>query len=70
MHVESRRAGTPVFDATLALTRRELDRAGARRLALRYPFATVRVLALIYAQAVRLKLAGATVHPHPRGAAR
>jgi hypothetical protein len=32
----------------------------------RYPFATVRVLALIYAHALGLKLAGLPVHHHPR----
>jgi uncharacterized protein len=66
VHIESSRRGEPVFDATLSLRRRELTRASARRMALRYPLATVRVLALIYAQALALKLAGARVHSHPR----
>ena len=66
VHIESSRGGELVFDATLSLRRRELTRASARRMALRYPLATVRVLALIYAQALALKLAGARVHPHPR----
>jgi uncharacterized protein len=66
VHIESQRDGAKVFDATLSLTRRELTPASARRMTLRYPFATVRVLALIYARAVGLKLAGATVHPHPQ----
>ncbi|MGZ4228654.1 MAG: DUF1365 domain-containing protein [Solirubrobacteraceae bacterium] len=65
VHMESSRAGTRVFDATLSLSRRELTPDSARRLTARYPAATVRVLALIYAQALRLKLAGAGVHPHP-----
>jgi DUF1365 family protein len=66
LHMESSRAGTRVFDATLSLSRRELTPVSARRLTVRYPAATVRVLALIYAQAVALRLAGAGVHPHPR----
>jgi DUF1365 family protein len=66
LHMESSRAGTRVFDATLSLSRRELTRDSARQLTVRYPAATVRVLALIYAQAVALRLAGAGVHPHPR----
>ena len=65
VHMESSRAGTRVFDATLSMSRRELTRHSARRLTVRYPAATVRVLALIYAQALRLRLAGAGVHPHP-----
>ena len=66
LHMESSRAGTRVFDATLSLSRRELTRDSVRRLTLRYPAATMRVLALIYVQALRLRFAGAGVHPHPR----
>jgi DUF1365 family protein len=66
VHIESSSGGERVFDATLSLRRRELTRASARRMALRYPLATVRVLALIYAQALALKLAGVRVHAHPR----
>ena len=65
VHMESRRADAPVFDATLSMARSELTSAAARGLALRYPLATVRVLALIYGHAFGLKLAGARVHPHP-----
>jgi hypothetical protein len=65
VHMQSSRAGAPVFDATLSLARRELTPDSARRLIVRYPAATIRVLALIYAQALRLRLAGAGVHPHP-----
>jgi DUF1365 family protein len=66
VHIENRDAGERAFDATLSLERRELTRASVRSLTLRYPMATVRVLALIYGHAVGLKLAGAHVHPHPR----
>jgi uncharacterized protein len=70
IHIESRRNGAPAFDATLALRRRELTRGAAARLAVRYPLANLRVLALIYGHAVGLKLAGAPVHRHPaRGSA-
>lgn len=67
VHIESSRDDAPAFDATLSLRRRELSRAGAARLAARYPFANLRVLALIYGHAVGLKLAGAPVHRHPAG---
>jgi DUF1365 family protein len=55
-----------MFDATLSLRRRDLTRASMAGMTTRYPFATVRVLALIYAHALGLKLAGAAVHPHPK----
>jgi len=65
IHIESRRDGARAFDATLALRRRELTRGAAARLAVRYPFANLRVLGLIYGHAVGLKLAGAPIHRHP-----
>ncbi len=66
LHIESTEDERAVFDATLSLRRRELTPAAARRLAWRYPFASLRVLALIYAQALRARLAGAGYHPHPQ----
>ena len=66
VHIASSRAGVTVFDATLALRRRELARASMAAITRRYPLATVRVLALIYAHALGLKLAGVPVHPHPQ----
>lgn len=69
VHIESLRAGRPVFDATLALERRELTRASVARITARYPLATVRVLALIYAHAVGLKLGGLPVHRRPQAGA-
>jgi uncharacterized protein len=69
VHVESCRAGARAFDATLSLRRRELTTATLRRVMIRYPLATVRLLALIYARALRLRVAGAPVYPHPDRAA-
>ncbi|MGO9961431.1 MAG: DUF1365 domain-containing protein [Solirubrobacteraceae bacterium] len=66
VHIASSRAGVTVFDATLALRRRHLTRASMARITARYPLATVRVLGLIYAHALGLKLAGAPVHRHPQ----
>lgn len=68
LHIGSSRAGTTVFDATLSLRRRELTRASMARMTARYPFATIRVLALIYGHALGTALAGAPVHPHPKTA--
>ena len=59
VHIESRRGGQLAFDATLSLRRRELS---TRALA----GATSRVLALIYGHAIRLKLKGVPLHPHPQ----
>jgi uncharacterized protein len=71
VHIESRpRAGEgKSFDATLALRRRELSRPLLAGLLLRYPAASLQVVAKIYAQALRLKLKGARYFPHPDGAA-
>jgi DUF1365 family protein len=66
VHIESHRpSGESVFDATLALRRRELSgRTMARALA-RYPFLTLRILARIYGHALRLRMKGARYFPHP-----
>jgi DUF1365 family protein len=64
VHIESIRGGERTFDATLSLRRRALTRRSLARCA----GTTVRTVALIYAHALRLKLKGARVHPHPREA--
>jgi hypothetical protein len=69
VHIASSRAGAIVFDATLALRRRELTRASIAGITARYPLATVRVLALIYAHALGLALAGVPVHRHSQAEA-
>ncbi len=65
VHIESRSAGRPVFDATLSLQRRELEPKLLRRLLVRYPAASLAVVARIYLQALRLKLKGVRHYPHP-----
>lgn len=65
VHIESRREGRLAFDATLSLRRRELDRATATAMLLRYPAMTAQVVAKIYWQALRLRLKGAPWFPHP-----
>ena len=69
VHIESRRGGQLAFDATLSMRRRALSRRSLARMTARYPAATARVLALIYAHSLGLKLRGARVHPHPRESA-
>ena len=66
VHIASAaREGGTVFDATLALVRRELTPAELRRALARYPLQTVAILARIYGHALRLRLRGAEYHPHP-----
>jgi DUF1365 family protein len=69
VHIESHRGGSLAFDATLSLRRRELSRRSLAGVTARYPVATARVLALIYAHALRIKLNGTRVHPHPEASA-
>jgi DUF1365 family protein len=65
VHIESRHGGATSFDATLSLRRRELSPALMWRTLARYPAMGMRVSALIYWQALRLKLKGARYYPHP-----
>lgn len=69
VHIESHEHEQLAFDATLALRRKPLTRAGLAGMTARYPAATLRVLTLIYAHALMLKLGGVPVHRHPMGAA-
>lgn len=65
VHIASSREGLPVFDATLSMRRQQLTSSTLARMSARYPAAALRTLALIYGQAVRLKLRGAPTYPHP-----
>jgi DUF1365 family protein len=69
LHIESHREGGVAFDATLAMRGRPFTRAALARVTAGYPFATLRVLGLIYTHALRLKLKGVRVHPHPEATA-
>jgi DUF1365 family protein len=66
VHISSSERGRRVFDATLALRRMPLTSAGLARVTVRYPAATLRVLALIYGHAIALKLKGVPLHPRPQ----
>ena len=69
--IENRDAdGALVFDAHLALRRRELTRGALTRVLVRRPAITLRVLGGIYGQALRLRLKGARWHPRPPRAPR
>jgi DUF1365 family protein len=69
VHMENARAGRKIFDATLVLQREEI-RAGVLARALAgYPLITLKIIAAIHWQALKLWLKGAPVHDHPAKAA-
>lgn len=66
VHIDETGAGGEhVFDATLSLRRRALTRGALSGLLARFPATSLRVLVLIYWNALRLKLRGAPYHRHP-----
>ncbi len=64
--VENSRAGERLFGAALRLRRRELSPAQVRLAEVRSPITPIRTLALIYAHALAIRLAGVHTVPHPR----
>jgi DUF1365 family protein len=54
------------FSASLSLRRREITGPALARALVRYPLMPLQVIASIYGQALRLRLKGAPVYPHPR----
>jgi DUF1365 family protein len=66
IHLQSRRGGKPFFDATMQLRRTPFsDKALAASL-IRYPFMTMKIIAAIYFEALKLWLKQAPYFPHPR----
>jgi len=53
------------FDATLTLRRREITASSLARVLVAYPLMTMKVICMIYWQAVRLWIKGATFYVHP-----
>lgn len=66
LRIDVRRAGVPLFDATLDLHRVALDRRRAVTMPVRHWLLPLRVSAGIYLEAAKLWLRGAPVHRHPR----
>ncbi len=65
VHIIDYQKGEKLFDATLALQRRTLTRQALSRLLLIYPALTVKVVTLIYWQALRLILKRTPFFAHP-----
>jgi uncharacterized protein len=59
------RRETRLFVASLDLKRRELDGGNLARVLVSYPPITLKAIAGIYWQALRLRIKGATFYPHP-----
>jgi len=59
------REGAKLFVANLDLKRRELNGGNLARMLLSYPPMTLKAVAAIYWQALRLWIKGATFYPHP-----
>ncbi len=65
VHMENWRDGKAQFDATLHLKREPLTSANLARALIAVPFVTMKVVALIYWQALKLILKRTPFHTHP-----
>ncbi len=70
VHNDSTRDGEKFFDSTLSLQRREISGAALNRVLLRFPFMTLRVVALIHWQALKLLVKRVPYISHPRRCAK
>jgi len=65
VHIIDYQKGSKLFDATLKLRRRSLHRRALTRLLLIYPAMTIKVVTLIYWQALKLILKKTPFYTHP-----
>jgi DUF1365 family protein len=65
VHMIDYQGGEKLFDASLALRRREITRATLNRMLIRYPVLTGKVIMMIYWQALRLVLKKTPFFAHP-----
>ena len=65
VHMIDYQNGKRLFDASLDVRRRGITRSSLTRVLVQYPLMTVKVVAMIYWQAARLKLKGAPFFTHP-----
>jgi DUF1365 family protein len=62
--INEEEAGAPILNASFAGTRRTLSDGALLAMLLRYPLMTLKVVAAIHYEAVRLMLKGVRRHPH------
>jgi len=60
--------GRPLFQATMAMSRRPLNNRELSRLLLRFPVTSARITAAIYYQALKLWMKKCPFYPHPKRA--
>ena len=66
MTIENQSDGEVFFEAGLVLRRRPLNTTTLRQMSRRYPWMTVRIMAAIYYQALRLWMKRCPYYPHPK----
>ncbi|MFZ0133916.1 MAG: DUF1365 domain-containing protein [Desulfobacterales bacterium] len=65
VHMIDKEGGRILFDASLGLERRPIDRAALNRVLILYPVMTLKVTAMIYWQALRLLIKKTPFFAHP-----
>ena len=65
VHMANMREGRKLFDATLVLQRREISPSALTAVLLKFPLMTLKVIAGVHWQALRLWLKGVSFHDHP-----
>jgi DUF1365 family protein len=66
VHMIDYQEGETLFDASLALERREISRSSLTGVILRYPLMTGKVISMIYWQSLRLALKRTPFYTHPK----
>jgi uncharacterized protein len=66
VHMIDYQKGAQLFDASLALRRTQITPGSLTRVLVRYPLMTVKVVAMIYWQALKLKHKGVPIFTHPK----